>query len=168
MLCIWLLNLTVMYAIAPAVGLTEPSNNMSSGTVGLLAVTSVIAFGAAWLASCTLDSPTYAVCVGFIAPCLVGAGLGLVEYHFELENFKLVLSDSSDLRKLAMAELEHPGIKWVRPGILTGLFLMVVFWVVIAPLLGAFGFIIPPPDLSSIPEELWWMFGISGLLSPRT
>ncbi len=81
----------------------------------------------------------------------------------ELENFKLVLADSADMRKLAMAELEHPGIKWVRPGILAGLFFMVVFWVVIAPILGAFGLVVPPPDLSSIPEELWWMFGTSYL-----
>ena len=81
----------------------------------------------------------------------------------ELENFKMVLADSSDMRKLAMAELEQPYIKFVRPGILLGLFLMVGFWVVIAPILGAFGFVIPPPDLSAIPEELWWMFGASYL-----
>ena len=53
----------------------------------------------------------------------------------ELENFKLVLADSADMRKLAMAELEHPGIKWVRPGILAGLFFMVVFWVMIVPII---------------------------------
>ena len=86
-----------------------------------------------------------------------------VQRSFELENFKLTLADSADLRKLAMAELEQPYIKFVRPGILLGLFLMVGFWVVIAPILGAFGFVIPPPDLSAIPEELWWMFGTSYL-----
>lgn len=75
------------------------------------------------------------------------------------ENFRLALADSADLRKLAMAELEHPGIKWIRPGILAGLFFMVVFWVVIAPVLGAFGLVVPTPDLNAIPEELWWMFG---------
>ncbi|KKK90218.1 hypothetical protein LCGC14_2725290 [marine sediment metagenome] len=83
--------------------------------------------------------------------------------NFELENFKLILADSADMRKLAMKELEQPYIKFVRPGILLGLFLMVGFWVVIAPILGAFGFVIPPPDLSAIPEELWWMFGASYL-----
>ncbi len=77
----------------------------------------------------------------------------------EIESFKLVLADSADMRKLAMAELEHPGIKWVRPGILAGLFLIVVFWTVIAPILVAFGLQIASPDLSAIPEELWWMFG---------
>lgn len=81
----------------------------------------------------------------------------------QTENFRLALADSADLRKLAMAELEHPGIKWVRPGILAGLFFMVGFWVVVAPILGAFGFTVPPPDLSAIPEELWWMFGTSYL-----
>lgn len=81
----------------------------------------------------------------------------------QTENFRLALADSADLRKLAMAELEHPGIKWVRPGILAGLFLMVGFWVVVAPILGALGFAIAPPDLSAIPEELWWMFGTSYL-----
>ena len=81
----------------------------------------------------------------------------------QTENFRLALADSADLRKLAMAELEHPGIKWVRPGILAGLFLMVGFWVVVAPILGALGFTVPPPDLSAIPEELWWMFGTAYL-----
>ena len=87
--------------------------------------------------------------------------LALMKDH--TENFRLALADSADLRKLAMAELEHPGIKWVRPGILAGLFFMVGFWVVVAPILGALGFAVPPPDLSAIPEELWWMFGTSYL-----
>ena len=38
----------------------------------------------------------------------------------ELENFKMVLADSADMRRLAMAELEQPYIKFVRPGILVG------------------------------------------------
>ena len=80
----------------------------------------------------------------------------------ELENFKLILSDSSDMRKLAMAELEHPGIKWVRPGILAGLFFMVVFWVMIVPLIeGIFGIIVPSPKMEALPSELWWLFGTS-------
>lgn len=77
----------------------------------------------------------------------------------EIESFKLVLADSADMRKLAMAELEHPGIKWVRPGILAGLFLIVVFWTVVAPLLKAAGLDIAPPDLSALPDQLWWLFG---------
>ena len=81
----------------------------------------------------------------------------------QTENFKLALADSADLRKLAMAELEHPGIKWVRPGILAGLFLIVVFWTVIAPIINAFGASIVSPDMSAIPDELWWMFGASYL-----
>ena len=51
----------------------------------------------------------------------------------ELENFKMVLADSADLRKLAMAELEQPYIKFVRPGILVGLFLIIVFYLVGVP-----------------------------------
>lgn len=78
------------------------------------------------------------------------------------ENFKAALSDSADLRKLAMAELEHPGIRWVRPGILAGLFLIIVFWTVIVPLVEAVsGVNIPPPDLSAVPDQLWWLFGVS-------
>jgi len=81
----------------------------------------------------------------------------------QTENFRLALADSADLRKLAMAELEHPGIKWVRPGILAGLFLIVVFWTVIAPIINAFGAEIAPPNMAAIPDELWWMFGASYL-----
>lgn len=77
----------------------------------------------------------------------------------EIESFKLVLADSSDMRKLAMKELEQPLIKFVRPGILAGLFLIVVFWTVIAPLLKSFGLQIAPPDLSALPDQLWWLFG---------
>ena len=77
----------------------------------------------------------------------------------ELENFKLVLADSADLRKLAMAELEQPYIKFVRPGILLGLFLIVMFWTVIAPIIGAFGVVLAPPNMGAIPQELWWLFG---------
>ena len=77
----------------------------------------------------------------------------------EKENFKLVLADSADMRKLAMAELEHPGIKWVRPGILAGTFLMIAFWVTFVPLIeGVFGVIIPSPDLNAIPKEMWGFF----------
>lgn len=78
----------------------------------------------------------------------------------EMEEFKLVLADSSDMRKLAMKQLEQPGIKWVRPGILAGLFFMVVFWVMIVPLIeGLFGIVIPPPKMEALPDQLWWLFG---------
>ena len=77
----------------------------------------------------------------------------------ELENFKLILADSADMRKLAMAELEHPGIKWIRPGILAGTFLMIAFWVTFVPLIeGIFGVTIPSPDLNAIPKEMWGFF----------
>ena len=82
----------------------------------------------------------------------------------ELENFKMVLADSSDMRKLAMAELEHPGIKWIRPGILAGTFLMIAFWITFVPLIeGIFGVTIPPPDLNAIPKEMWGFFVASYL-----
>jgi len=78
----------------------------------------------------------------------------------ETEEFKLVLADSADMRKLAMKQLEQPGIKWVRPGILAGLFFMVVFWVMIVPLIeGIFGASIPPPKMEALPDQLWWLFG---------
>lgn len=77
----------------------------------------------------------------------------------EIESFKLVLADSADMRKLALAELEQPYIKFVRPGILVGLFLIVVFWTVVAPTLSAFGVPLEPPNMSAIPEQLWWLFG---------
>ena len=78
----------------------------------------------------------------------------------ELENFKLALADSADMRKLAMKELEQPGIKWIRPGILAGMFFMVVFWVMIVPLIeGIFGVIVPPPKMEALPDQLWWLFG---------
>ena len=80
----------------------------------------------------------------------------------ELSMVKAIFQDSADVRKLAMKELEHPGIKWVRPGILAGLFFMVVFWVMIVPIIeGAFGIIIPPPKMEALPSELWWLFGTS-------
>lgn len=76
------------------------------------------------------------------------------------ENFRLALADSADVRKLAMAELEHPFIKFVRPGILFGLFLIIVFWVVFVPLIEGISSInIPPPNFQSIPDQLWWLFG---------
>ncbi len=81
----------------------------------------------------------------------------------EIENFKLVIQDNADLRKLAMAELEHPGIKWIRPGILAGLFFIIVFWTVVVPVVNMFGVNIASPDISKIPEELWWLFGSSYL-----
>ena len=77
----------------------------------------------------------------------------------EMEEFKLALADSADMRKLAMAELEQPGIKWIRPGILAGTFLMIAFWITIVPLIeGIFGVTIPPPDLNAIPTEMWGFF----------
>lgn len=81
----------------------------------------------------------------------------------ELEGFKVAMQDSADLRKLAMAELEHPGIKWIRPGILAGLFFIIVFWTVIVPIISMFGVTVASPDLSRVPEELWWLFGSSYL-----
>ena len=76
------------------------------------------------------------------------------------ENFKLALADSADNRKLAMAELEHPFIKFVRPGILLGLFLIIVFWVVIVPLIeGIWSIKVPTPNFESLPDQLWWLFG---------
>ena len=81
------------------------------------------------------------------------------KFH-ELELMKVVLNDSADVRKLAMKQLEHPGIKWIRPGILAGLFFMVVFWIMIVPLIeGIFGIIVPPPKMEALPPELWWLFG---------
>ena len=78
----------------------------------------------------------------------------------EMEMVKIALVDSAGVRKLAMSELEHPGIKWVRPGILAGLFFMVVFWVMIVPLIeGIFGIIVPPPKMEALPDQLWWLFG---------
>ena len=77
----------------------------------------------------------------------------------ELENFKMVLADSADMRKLAMAELEQPYIKFVRPGILVGLFLIIVFYLVGVPIIESFGHEIPSPDMNKLPEELWWLFG---------
>ncbi len=78
----------------------------------------------------------------------------------ELEMVTVILQDSSDVRKLAMKQLEHPGIKWVRPGILAGLFFMVVFWVMIVPLIeGIFGIVVPPPKMEALPDQLWWLFG---------
>ena len=86
----------------------------------------------------------------------------------ELDMVKVALQDSSGVRKLAMAELEHPGIKWIRPGILAGLFLMISFWVALVPLIeGIFGIIIPPPKMEAIPTEMWWVF-ISGYLGYGT
>lgn len=82
--------------------------------------------------------------------------------QIQLEEFKAELADSADVRKLAMAELQADGlVKYVRPGILAGLFLIVVFWVVVAPILSSFGLNIPPPNMSAVPEELWWLFGTS-------
>jgi len=82
--------------------------------------------------------------------------------NHELEMVKAIFQDSADVRKLAMKELEHPGIKWVRPGILAGLFFMVVFWVMIVPLIeGIFGVMVPPPKMEALPSELWWLFGTS-------
>ena len=78
----------------------------------------------------------------------------------ELEMTKAIFQDSADVRKLAMAELEHPGIKWIRPGILAGMFLMIVFWIAVVPLIeGVAGVIVPPPKLDALPQELWWFFG---------
>lgn len=77
----------------------------------------------------------------------------------ELSMVKEIFQDSADVRKLAMAELEHPGIKWIRPGILAGTFLMIAFWVTFVPLVqGIFGVTIPPPDLDAIPKEMWGFF----------
>ncbi|HEC64850.1 MAG TPA: hypothetical protein ENI23_06140 [bacterium] len=88
--------------------------------------------------------------------------------NHELEMVKVALQDSSGVRKLAMAELEHPGIKWIRPGILAGLFLMIAFWVALVPLIeGVFGIIVPPPKMEAIPTEMWWVF-ISGYLGYGT
>ncbi len=82
----------------------------------------------------------------------------------ELDMITVVLQDSSDVRKLAMKQLEHPGIKWIRPGILAGLFFMVVFWVMIVPLIeGIFGLVVPPPKMEALPDQLWWLFGSSYL-----
>lgn len=84
----------------------------------------------------------------------------------ELEHFKAALADSADLRKLAIAELsvDDSFIRRVRPGILAGLFGIIVFWVVIVPLLNAIpGVAISPPDMSQLPEEIWWTFGSSYL-----
>lgn len=78
----------------------------------------------------------------------------------ELEMTKAILQDSADVRKLAMAELEHPGIKWIRPGILAGIFLMIVFWIAVVPLIeGITGVVVNPPKLDAIPDQLWWFFG---------
>ncbi len=82
----------------------------------------------------------------------------------ELDMITVVLQDSADVRKLAMKQLEHPGIKWIRPGILAGLFFMVVFWVMIVPLIeGIFGLVVPPPKMEALPDQLWWLFGSSYL-----
>lgn len=91
------------------------------------------------------------------------AAFEMEQQKLAVEEFRLVLRDSANMRKLAMAELEHPGIKWIRPGILAGLFLIIVFWTVGVPLLSATGVSVPPPDISAIPTELWWMFGASYL-----
>lgn len=88
--------------------------------------------------------------------------------NYEIEMVKIALADSSSVRKLAMVELEHPGIKWIRPGILAGLFLMIVFWIMFVPLLeGIFGITVPPPKLEAVPTELWWVF-VSGYLGYGT
>ena len=82
----------------------------------------------------------------------------------ELEMVKTIMQDSADVRKLAMKELEQPGIKWIRPGILAGLFFMVIFWVMIVPLIeGIFGIVVPPPKMEALPDQLWWLFGSSYL-----
>lgn len=94
------------------------------------------------------------------------AELELELQKLQVEEFKLALVDSADLRKLAMAELNVDDnlIRRTRPGILLGLFAIIFFWVVLAPILNAIpGVDIQPLDMSKVPEEIWWTFGTSYL-----
>jgi ABC-type transport system involved in multi-copper enzyme maturation permease subunit len=72
-LLVWLINLAVLYWLAPHVGAMTSSDARAFAAdrrkfVPLIAVTAGLAFGTAWLCSSLLSSPSIAAAVGILAP----------------------------------------------------------------------------------------------------
>ena len=76
-LVIWIANLAVIYGLAPVTGRLsqEVALNlaaMRNESILFLAVTSVVLFGGAWLASSFVASPAVATGLGFVPPFVTG------------------------------------------------------------------------------------------------
>jgi ABC-type transport system involved in multi-copper enzyme maturation permease subunit len=81
---VWLPNLVVL-AIAGT--FARPSFNFDfPSALGTIAVTGLAFFCVAWLFSCMLESPTFSVSAGLIAPLLVVTGVLWVGYLLNFED----------------------------------------------------------------------------------
>ncbi len=84
-LIIWLFNLAVVWVLVPWV---RPADNPELGGAGdvsialpVVAALAVVMFGAAWLGSAMLGTPTISTALGFCAPALVAGALQALQYY---------------------------------------------------------------------------------------
>jgi len=89
-LFVWGVNLTIIYVIAPQVGMVEADLLVfRDSMVPTLASTSVILFGVAWLGSSFLSSHTFATGLGIAGPLALLGVLQTWQYFFEPSGFEL-------------------------------------------------------------------------------
>jgi ABC-type transport system involved in multi-copper enzyme maturation permease subunit len=73
---IWVFNLLVAEGVVPALS-AGPVGELAVGPNSHLATAAVLVFGAGWLGSSFLESPTFATTIGIVAPLAVSSLLAL-------------------------------------------------------------------------------------------
>lgn len=87
---IWLVHPVLIYYVAPLLGeVPEDVIRYRDNALPVIASTSVILFGTAWLASTFLDSPAIATGIGFGAPWVLFAILSIIKFPLGYEDFAI-------------------------------------------------------------------------------
>ncbi len=83
---VWLFGTVAVYVIPPLLGeIPEHLVRFRGDAFPIFSFTAILLFGAAWLATTFLDSPTIAAAIGIATPILVFALLAVLKYHFAYE-----------------------------------------------------------------------------------
>jgi ABC-type transport system involved in multi-copper enzyme maturation permease subunit len=82
-LLVWLINLVVVYWVAPHVGYVSPTlaqqlAALRHQTMPGITLTAALAFGTAWLCSSLLSSPSIATALGLVSPALLFMVLAII------------------------------------------------------------------------------------------
>ena len=87
---VWAVGLLIVYSLGPLAGeIPAHAIRIRIEAIPALATTSVFLFGAAWLGSCCLASPTMATGIGFGAPWLLYAALAIWKFFFDHPDFPI-------------------------------------------------------------------------------
>jgi len=80
---IWIPNLLILLGIFAGLPVPRAELYAKGGMfLGTVALTGLAFFCIGWLLSCLLESPTFSICGGLIAPCLVLLGLSFLAWWF--------------------------------------------------------------------------------------